>query len=566
MRLKAEDIVSLDQETTRLMLQLSRNRMASSSNAISFKDLRFSSECDNDVDAMSDVMFRESFLSICDYLAARNTAIIREQSINLSPAELADMRASLSTESVSHEKGTDTENPVTEFRKSFEKENVVENPVTGFQASQKYADKNLDIYKRQLKEAGLQVFEYMDLSVIRQEIKEISALIAQDKAFDESRLDYLIGCMKLNEDYIREQEEEKRQAEIQIQSSASEALHAIRAFIPPDVKECTIKELQSRGYSLPLSKRLKTVKSLWLTRYSSELINSMHIALLKSDFGYDGRNLDPVELLAVYASYPEKFSNDGTGKKQQYREALRDQVLTMVRENGRNGALNISTVRRNKAYDKQVALYGENDFIYPLEDTAASEGAFSRSQDTFEAITALRGLKADDKSVIELSEKANTISTDLPHYPESISQTVGQEEFLHRQKNIASLFARRDSSPHRGPLDAQKEEIRDDPSPHDLSSSTSSSSSALHPSCMSTSSCLPQVAVATLLSGDVSNPLNSVSLANVDLIEATSIDLASSTQPPVSIADEIRHLSQLRDEGVLTENEFVQAKLSILNR
>ena len=576
MRLKAEDIALLDKETTRLMFQLSRNRMASS-DAIELRDKHFSCEFDNDIDAMSEVMFRESFSSICDYLAARNTAITREQSINLSPTETADIRVSSSTKSLSLEKERDVENPVMEFRNSLEKETEVAIPVMGFKASQKHADENLEIYKQQLREAGLQVFEYMDLSVIRQEIKEISALIAQDKSFDENRLDYLIGCMKLNKDYIREQEEEKRQAEIQIQTSASEALQAIRAFIPPDVKECTMKELQSRGYSLHLSKRIKTVKSLWLTRYSSELINSMHIALLKSDFGYDGRNLDPVELLAVYASYPEKFSNDGTGKKQQYREALRDLVLTSVRENGRDGAFDIGTVRRHKAYDKQVALYGNNDFIYPLEDIVSSEGAFSRTEDNYSAITSLRGLKTGDKSVIESSDiasaKANkTKSTDLPHYPESTSQAMGQMEFHRRKSNIASIFARRDSISHQSRLGAHKEDTRRDAPPRN---SSFSSFSSPEPSYLSDTSSrspigtpVPQVAVATILFGEVSNPLNSVSSANVDLVEATSINFDSSTQPPrgnINIADEIRHLSKLRDEGILTEKEFVQAKLKILN-
>ena len=422
MRMKAEDMIALDEKTRQVVNQLYRSRSASEHNAIELGDVRHSDDVDI-LDLMSDVHFRESFVSICDSLKEKNAAI----------------RESLSS-------NTDVENPM-------------------YISSQKFADENLDLYKQQLKNAGMPIFEYMELSEIRREVKDISALIAQDMTFDEKRLDYLIGCMKLNKEFILEQEEIKRQEDINIKQSASEALRLIRSYVPPDVKQCTVAMLQSKGYSGQLAKRVMTVKALWLTRFSTALVNSLHVALLKSDFGFDGRNLDLVELLAVYASYPEKFSNDGNGQKQQYRDLLREKVQSLLsKEEG--GVLRPNT-RRHQAYRGQVGLFGDSDFVLPLDASASSHGAFDRDEDAFRKIAALRGQSTEKgfSEGVEMSYVAkdtgfsrsgdgdntrDTLSTDKSPSVHADSRStstssIGEAEFHKRLGSVSAVFSRRSS-------------------------------------------------------------------------------------------------------------------------
>lgn len=427
MRLKAEDMIALDERTCEVVNQLYKTRSASIHNSIELGALTRKSDDVNVLDLMSDVCFRESFTSICDSLKEKNEAIRKSNLIRSS------MRIS------------DVENPV-------------------FTSSQKYADENLDIYKQQLKDAGLPIFEYMELNEIRREIKCISNLIAENKPFDDSRLDYLIGCMKLNKTYIKEQAEIRQEEDKKIHASLLEALQLVRSFIPPDIRHCTIFSLQARGYSEQLAKRLVTVKALWLTRYSTEHINSMHFALLKSDFGFDGRNLDLVELLALYACYPQNFTNDGNGKKQQYRDLLREKVqLLLSKEAG--GVLNPKT-KRHSAYRGQVPLYSDSDFVLVEHASASSRGAFEKNVHSFEEITALRGESTQKSSVLASLDMPDFSSTHKVHVADdNCSQmstsdlsrnmftekllnssvhsdaTIGQSEFHRRLRSLSNSFA-----------------------------------------------------------------------------------------------------------------------------
>ena len=67
------------------------------------------------------------------------------------------------------------------------------------------------------------------------------------------------------------------------------------------------------GYSRELAKRLMDRKCLWLVRMSAADIQRIHEADLMSTYVFQG--LDLVELSAVYAAIPAKFSNDAYGRK-----------------------------------------------------------------------------------------------------------------------------------------------------------------------------------------------------------------------------------------------------------
>lgn len=128
------------------------------------------------------------------------------------------------------------------------------------------------------------------------------------------------------DEYVRNHPEYKRRELERVAIWQSEnmplnvfAMRNIKSFIPVDIYNCTKDFLYS---TLPraLARRVWDEKALWLLRTDPRKIAKLHIADLQSK--YSTQSLDEVELRAVLWALPEKFENDATGEKANWRAAI----------------------------------------------------------------------------------------------------------------------------------------------------------------------------------------------------------------------------------------------------
>ena len=85
------------------------------------------------------------------------------------------------------------------------------------------------------------------------------------------------------------------------------------------------------------------------------------------------KSLDIVELSAIYASVPAKFSNDGRGKKAEWREGLEKQLKKMMAAD--KAGLLPPSASRHPAYKDELPFYTGRQSMF-IQDTTSSEGAF----------------------------------------------------------------------------------------------------------------------------------------------------------------------------------------------
>ncbi|CAM9136182.1 unnamed protein product, partial [Ectocarpus fasciculatus] len=93
----------------------------------------------------------------------------------------------------------------------------------------------------------------------------------------------------------------------------------VKTFIPVDIFTCT-KDYLSGMLPRALARRVWNEKCLWLLQMSPHAIAKLHIADLQSKFSTQG--LDEIELRAVYFALPDKFENDSTGEKENWRDGI----------------------------------------------------------------------------------------------------------------------------------------------------------------------------------------------------------------------------------------------------
>jgi hypothetical protein len=220
------------------------------------------------------------------------------------------------------------------------------------------------VLQNQLNALNLKPLEYIPLYKIRQRLLTLTEAMNRGEIFDESEFDYLLRCMDVNEEYIEEQKEKERKWRDQISTYAKECLIEQRRYIPSDIFVSTHTQLvHDKGIPAILAKRFMQKKCLWLIRMSESYISKLHYAELQGKYSVEGNNLDIVETLAVYASVPVKFANDGNGKKALWRKSLEDTVKKLM-SSKENNTLSASQLR-NPAYKNHNGLFTSNELYNP---------------------------------------------------------------------------------------------------------------------------------------------------------------------------------------------------------
>ena len=107
--------------------------------------------------------------------------------------------------------------------------------------------------------------------------------------------------------------------------------------------------LRLAGLSPQLAKRIFSKKCLWLVRMSPEFISSLHEADLINRYSPDAQKLDLVELAAVYEALPAAFLNDTTGRKQQVRVKLENDIHKLLEERNQQPSSSADKFR-NRVY------------------------------------------------------------------------------------------------------------------------------------------------------------------------------------------------------------------------
>lgn len=131
----------------------------------------------------------------------------------------------------------------------------------------------------------------------------------------------------------------------------SECLQIMRGYVPPHIFEATLQSLQEDdGFPKELAKRLRSKKCLWLIRMNAWDIERIHEVELMGRFNPVAQGLDIVEMAAIYTSIPEKFINDPTGRKSEWRNNFETSLKEMDKKR-RNNALKGNALR-NPVYKK----------------------------------------------------------------------------------------------------------------------------------------------------------------------------------------------------------------------
>jgi hypothetical protein len=236
--------------------------------------------------------------------------------------------------------------------------------ITSHAATTAYADENIKVLQNQLSALNLKPLEYIPLHQIRHRLQTLTDAINRGEIIDENEFDHLLRCMDVNEEYIQEQKEKERLWREKISTYAQECLIEQLRFIPSDIFISTQTQLvHEKGIPAILAKRLLQKKCLWLTRMSESYISKLHYAELQGKYSVEGNNLDIVETLAIYASVPIKFPNDGNGKKALWRKSLNDTVKKLMTSKD-NNTLSASQLR-NPAYKNYIGPFITDELYNP---------------------------------------------------------------------------------------------------------------------------------------------------------------------------------------------------------
>ena len=357
-----------------------------------------------------------------------------------------------------------------------------------FRFSNEFLDLDLKIKDEQLKSVGIIPLRYIPLADIEKELGEMMSALNSGQPFDEARMDYLLACLNINPEFKQRQEQASAKFLADLAPDLARNLKIMRSFVPPSIFTCSKADLMRQyinqpsgeqegegegklGYSTLLAGRLMTKKVLWLIRMMPEDMQCIHEADLMSKYSFESQGLDFVELLAIYAVVPAKFSSDGSGKKAQWRTRLQTAVEDIYKRS-QAGKLT-SSQKRHPAYENQEGRFGYTDELYspllstlvveevanPIMISAAVEGSLLIS-------TGQRNEPADNapSSMFELSdsitseqfnEKKKSVERALQGSskknvvrPLSTDDTpsIGNEQFKQRTNSLASVFASKSQS------------------------------------------------------------------------------------------------------------------------
>jgi hypothetical protein len=209
------------------------------------------------------------------------------------------------------------------IREALGIDNDMNNKLKPFSSSIAFADENTTVLVNQLQKAGIKPLQYIPLHILREELQELFVKASAGQPFNEGRVDHLLACMEVNPEYMAEKEAQDKAWREEVGDYTLNSLSEMRGFVPPFIFTATKAALVQEWQIGPdLAKRLTEKKCLWMLRMNEEDIKRLHEADLMSRYNYEGQGLDIVEIAALYAVIPSKFSNDATGRKRGWQSKL----------------------------------------------------------------------------------------------------------------------------------------------------------------------------------------------------------------------------------------------------
>jgi hypothetical protein len=164
-----------------------------------------------------------------------------------------------------------------------------------------YADKTIEILRQQMiNNYGGKPLEYIPLAIIKAELEQLVQAARDGTSFDEDRLDHLIQCMEVNDEYIAQKKEEERKWIEETRKVLCQSLEAMRLFVPVGIASMTLQDLESAGLSKALAKRIMAKRCFWLIRMSQSDIAKVHVADLTGKYSAEAQSLNVIEMAAIY--------------------------------------------------------------------------------------------------------------------------------------------------------------------------------------------------------------------------------------------------------------------------
>ena len=283
----------------------------------------------------------------------------------------------------------------------------------------KYASDTIAVLNAQLVADGKKPLEFLPLKSIKNELARIFEKVNAGEEYDEGRMDHLLKCMEFNPEYRREKEAEAQRWRSTTVEYSKECLEVMRGFVPTNVFTSSLVGLQEQGLCKDLAKRIYTKKCLWLVRMRTEDLMKLHEADLLGKFGCEALQLDIVELCAIYAIAPTKFTVDASGKKEIWRSSLEGQVRKMLAEK------DADKLPKNKlraiSYRNQPAVFTE-DKGWKVDNRVTGD-AFGKQDDFRKVCQEAADMAVDDlsgdnsaaSSIPANSSSAGTRPLSVPH-------------------------------------------------------------------------------------------------------------------------------------------------------
>jgi hypothetical protein len=199
----------------------------------------------------------------------------------------------------------------------------------------------------------------LTLEEIQRELLELAELSDAGYDIDEKRFDFLLKAQEENPEYQAMLEEERANWRESLAEFLEQCLERTRTFIPVNIFDCKTEDLLETGLSDELARRLQQRQCLWLVRMGKDEIARLHESDLLGRFNSQQQHLDIIETAAVYASLPDEFKVDPSGRKRDWKLTIEDNLRQMLLDNDQD-ALPIEKIR-NPAYEGRQ--YGPIDDV-----------------------------------------------------------------------------------------------------------------------------------------------------------------------------------------------------------
>ena len=168
----------------------------------------------------------------------------------------------------------------------------------------------------------------------------------------------------------------------------------MRGFISPHVFTMSKSDIQKDGLPSALVKRIQSKRCLWLIRMDPAAIAKLHEASLIGQYSTQAQNLDIIEVAAILACVPDKFSNDASGRKRMWRDQLQGTLKEFVTLDRKK--MLAGEKKRCSVYTNVTRFYQHNAELY--------DPAVIKSNDVFAPrrsfLNIVSSIKAKDHSEV----------------------------------------------------------------------------------------------------------------------------------------------------------------------